>query len=36
MEVIRTMLHESLPVEIGCTRQLVRLNVPGWTPKGSC
>lgn len=27
------MLHESLPVDQDCTRTLVRLNVPGWTPK---
>lgn len=27
------MLHESLPVEVDCWRTLVRLNVPGWTPK---
>lgn len=25
-----TALHESLPVEVDCVRQLVRLNVPGW------
>lgn len=27
------MLHETLPVSQACTRTLVRLNVPGWTPK---
>lgn len=27
-----TALHESLPVEHDCYRQLVRLNVPGWSP----
>jgi hypothetical protein len=27
-----TALHESLPVERDCYRQLVRLNVPGWSP----
>jgi hypothetical protein len=27
-----TGLHESLPVGINCQRQLVRLNVPGWSP----
>jgi len=26
-----TSLHESLPVTRDCVRQLVRLNVPGWT-----
>lgn len=26
-------LHQSLPVEVDCRRSLVRLNVPGWTPK---
>lgn len=26
-----TCLHESLPVSTDCQRQLVRLNVPGWT-----
>jgi len=28
-----SMLHETLPVAQACTRTLVRLNVPGWTPK---
>lgn len=28
-----SMLHETLPVTQACTRTLVRLNVPGWTPK---
>lgn len=27
-----TALHESLPVDQDCYRQLARLNVPGWTP----
>lgn len=27
-------LHESLPVHTDCLRSLVRLNVPGWTPRG--
>lgn len=27
-----TGLHESLPVSYECKRQLVRLNVPGWSP----
>lgn len=27
-----TALHESLPVERDCYRQLIRLNVPGWSP----
>lgn len=27
-----TMLHESLPLEHGGVRTVVRLNVPGWTP----
>lgn len=27
-----TNLHESIPVKSDCERQLVRLNVPGWTP----
>ncbi|AXP07773.1 hypothetical protein SmphiM6_82 [Sinorhizobium phage phiM6] len=27
-----TALHESVPVEHDCLRQLVRLNVPGWSP----
>lgn len=26
-------LHESLPVERDCLRTVVRLNVPGWTPR---
>lgn len=26
-------LHESLPVEQDCDRTLVRLNVPGWSPR---
>ncbi len=28
-----TMLHESLPVDCACLRTVVRLNVPGWTPR---
>ena len=28
-----SMLHESMPIGFDCTRTLVRLNVPGWTPK---
>lgn len=28
-----TALHESLPVDQDCFRQLVRLNVPGWSPE---
>ena len=28
-----SMLHESMPVECDCERTVVRLNVPGWTPK---
>jgi hypothetical protein len=27
------MLHESLPVPLDCLRTVVRLNVPGWTPR---
>lgn len=28
-----SMLHESMPIGFDCTRTLVRLNVPGWTPE---
>jgi hypothetical protein len=28
-----TLLHESMPVAADCLRTVVRLNVPGWTPK---
>lgn len=28
-----SMLHETLPVTHDCTRTLVRLNVPGWSPR---
>lgn len=31
-----TMLHESVPVNEDCLRTLVRLNVPGWSPRYAC
>lgn len=27
------MLHETIPMQVDCTRTVVRLNVPGWLPE---